>query len=87
MFRLTILYIYAKYVRVRSVAEVNVDYECRETIETELHTPTPSLFDEAKFIVLDLIKYDLYLKFIDSDIYRNFKGNSQDAMSEGGSSS
>lgn len=62
--------------RVRSVAEVNLDFECREAIEMELQNPTASIFDEAKFVVLDLIKYDLYLKFIDSDIYRNFKGKS-----------
>jgi len=66
--------IFSKYVRLRSVAQVNLDYECRENIEADLSHPTSTLFDEAKFAVLDLIKYDLYLKFIDSDIYRNFKG-------------
>jgi hypothetical protein len=45
-------------------------------IEEELENPTSLTFDEAKFAVLDLIKYDLYLKFIGSDIYRNFKGKS-----------
>lgn len=57
------------------MAEVNLDFECREIIEENLENPTSSIFDEAKLVVLDLIKYDLYLKFIDSDIYRNFKGN------------
>jgi len=66
--------IYAKYVRVKSVAEVNLDFDCRENIETVLGNPSTSIFDEAKFVIMDLIKYDLYLKFIDSDIYRNFKG-------------
>jgi len=66
--------IHTKYVRVRSVAEVNLDFDCREAIEAELVNASPSIFDEAKFVVLELIKYDLYLKFIDSDIYRNYKG-------------
>jgi len=66
--------IHNKYVRLRSVAEVNLDYEVRETIEMKLDNPCATIFDEAKFAVLDLIKYDLYQKFLDSDIYRNFKG-------------
>lgn len=60
--------------RTKSVAEVNLDYECREAIEAELEHASGSIFDEAKFVVLDLIKYDLYVKFLESDVYRNFKG-------------
>jgi Regulator of G protein signaling domain len=56
------------------VAQVNLDFECRDAIEAELENATAALFDEAEYFVLDLIKYDLYLKFIESDIYRNFKG-------------
>jgi len=66
--------IYAKFVRPRSVAEVNLDYDCREAIEEELANPSTTIFDDAKYVIHDLIKYDLYLKFTDSDIYRNFKG-------------
>lgn len=67
-------HIHNKYVRTKSVAEVNLDYDCREAIEADLPHATLNIFDEAKFVVLDLIKYDLYVKFVDSDIYRNFKG-------------
>jgi len=66
--------VYQKYVRNKAVAQVNLDYECRLAIEAELDHPTPALFDEAKLMVTDLIRYDLYLKFVNSDMYRGFKG-------------
>jgi len=66
--------IYAKYVQPRAVAQVNLDYDCRSAIEAELEHPSSHTFDEAKIVVADLIKYDLYLKFVDSAIYRDFKG-------------
>lgn len=59
--------------KTRSVAEISLELECRSTIEDELEHATPSLFDEAQFLVLGVIKYDLYSQFLESDIYRHYK--------------
>lgn len=66
--------IYAKYIQPGAVAQVNLDYECLVEIETEIEHPTSHIFNDAKFMVTDLIRFDLYQKFLNSDIYRQFKG-------------
>lgn len=66
--------IYGKFIQARAAAQVNLDYECQRAIEAELDHPTPTTFEEAKYVVLDLMRFDLYLKFLGSNLYRNFKG-------------
>jgi len=66
--------IYSKFVRPKSATQVNLDYDCLSAIESALENPTIAIFDEARYAVGDLIRYDLYLKFLDSDLYKEFKG-------------
>jgi len=66
--------IFGRYVQSGAIAEVNLDHECRTAISEQIETPSAGLFDEARQSVADMIKYDLYLKFVDSNIYRDYKG-------------
>jgi len=68
--------IFGKFVKDGAYNQINIDYETRKNITNAVHNRcfNRDMFDAAQFLVMDLIKYDLLVKFLDSDSYREYKG-------------
>jgi len=62
------------FIREKSVSQVNIDFDTREGVEKKLANPTKDMFDSAQQTVYDSMRYDSLTKFVDSDIYREWKG-------------
>lgn len=68
--------VFEKYIKDGAYNQINLDYETRQNITQALYEEhfTKKMFDAAQFMILDLIKYDLLVKFLDSNSYREYKG-------------
>jgi len=68
--------IFEKFVKDGAYNQINLDHETRQNIALAIRNKSynRAMFDAAHFLIVDLIKYDLLVKFLDSDIYREYKG-------------
>lgn len=69
--------IFEKFVKDGAYNQINLDHETRQDITRSVHNRYyhKDMFKGAQYLVMDLIKYDLLVKFAESDIYREYKGN------------
>jgi hypothetical protein len=67
--------IYLKYIKDNSYSQINLDADTKKEITGAVTNKVSQImFDSARIMVLELIKYDLLVKFLDSDEYRAWKG-------------
>jgi len=68
--------IYCKFIKEGSYSQINLDYETRKDITLAIHNKTyhKDMFVPAQCMIMELIKYDLLVKFTDSNDYRGYKG-------------
>jgi len=68
--------IYLKFIKENSYNQINLDFETKRDINLLINNGTPhkGMFVPAQCMIMELIKYDLLVKFMDSDNYRIFKG-------------
>jgi len=68
--------IFEKFVKEGAYSQINLDYETRQNITMDVHNKRyhKEMFDAAQYLIMDLIKYDLFVKFLDSDNFREYKG-------------
>jgi len=68
--------IYLKFIKENSYNQINLDFETKRDINTLINNSAPhrDMFVPAQCMIMELIKYDLLVKFMDSDNYRVFKG-------------
>jgi len=69
--------IFQKYIKEQAYSQVNLDHITRRdiTIAINNNSPTKNMFVDAQMLVMELIRYDLLVKFAESDIYRDFRAN------------
>jgi len=68
--------IFEKFIKDGALNQINLDHETRQNIAHAVRSRRyhKEMFDAALFMIVDLIKYDLLVKFLDSDTYREHKG-------------
>jgi len=68
--------IYLKFITEGSYIQINLDYETRKDITHAIQNKTyhRDMFVPAQRMIMELIKYDLLVKFMDSNDYRGYKG-------------
>lgn len=68
--------IYLKFIKEGSYSQINLDYETRRDITQaiQLNMHHKDMFVPAQCMIMELIKYDLLVKFMDSNDYRGYKG-------------
>ncbi|MBN3281497.1 RGS3 protein, partial [Polyodon spathula] len=69
--------IYEHYIRAEAPKEINIDHHTRETINSNVQSPTIHCFDDAQKIVYGLMERDSYPRFLRSDIYQTLSGKLQ----------
>jgi len=68
--------IFCKFVKEGAYSQINLDYETRRDITLAIHNKQyhKDMFIPAQCMIMELIKYDLLAKFMDSNDYRGYKG-------------
>jgi len=68
--------IYLKFVKEGAYNQINLDYETRRDITLAMHNKKlhREMFIPAQCMIMELIKYDLLVKFRESDNYKEFLG-------------
>ncbi|XP_058493488.1 regulator of G-protein signaling 21-like isoform X2 [Solea solea] len=72
--------IYAEFVRVDALRQINIDCVTREEISRNLSQPGPDCFDSAQRLIYSLMENDCYPRFLKSEIYQALQEQAEQAM-------
>jgi len=68
--------IYCKFIKEGTFHQINLDHETKKDIALAIHNKRihRQMFTPAQCLIMELIKYDLLVKFRESDNYKEFLG-------------